>query len=96
MQDLLKQGYQARNIVFLGDSAGGGLVPAMAIQLRREGVTLPAALGMFSPHADLRNLGDTQRTMIGVDLFFLALLIFQAAMEWTDLLLSTWATMRAN
>jgi hypothetical protein len=63
-QDLLKQGYQGRNIVFLGDSGGGGLIPAMTIQLRREGVTLPAALGRFSPHANHR--GDTQHTMIGI------------------------------
>ena len=66
-QDLLKQGYQGRNIVLLGDSAGGGMVPALAIQLQREGVALPAALGMFSPYADVRSRGDTMRTMIGID-----------------------------
>jgi acetyl esterase/lipase len=67
VQDLLKQGYQGRNIVLLGDSAGGGMVPALAIQLQREGVALPAALGMFSPYADVRSRGDTMRTMIAVD-----------------------------
>jgi acetyl esterase/lipase len=67
VQDLLKQGYQGRNIVLLGDSAGGGMVPAVAIQLQCEGITLPAALGMFSPYSDLRSLGDSARCMIAVD-----------------------------
>jgi acetyl esterase/lipase len=66
-KDLLKQGYQGKNILLLGDSAGGGLVPAIAIQLQNEGVALPAALGMFSPFADMRNRGDSTRIMAGVD-----------------------------
>jgi acetyl esterase/lipase len=62
-----EQGYQGKNIVLLGDSAGGGMVPALVIQLQREGVALPAALGMFSPCADMRNRGDTTRIMIGIN-----------------------------
>jgi acetyl esterase/lipase len=62
-----KEGYKAHNIVLLGDSAGGGLVPAVAIQLQREGEPLPAALGMFSPYVDLRGKGDTTRTLNAVD-----------------------------
>lgn len=64
---LLKEGYKANNIVFLGDSAGGGMVAAMAVQLQREGEPLPAALGMFSPWSDLVGLGDTKVTLNGVD-----------------------------
>jgi len=66
-----QEGYSPKNIVLLGDSAGGGLVPAMAAQLQREGVALPAALGMFSPFTDLRNAqrSDTVKTLIGVDPF---------------------------
>jgi acetyl esterase/lipase len=66
-KSLLSEGYRPGNIVLLGDSAGGGLVAAMAVQLAREGVGLPAALGMFSPWADLERGGDTGVTMIGVD-----------------------------
>jgi acetyl esterase/lipase len=68
-KELLKQGYKAKNLVLLGDSAGGGMVAAVAIQLRREGVALPAALGMFSPWADPDPSisFDTQYTLAGVD-----------------------------
>jgi acetyl esterase/lipase len=54
-------------MVRLGDSAGGGLVAAVAIQLQREGAALPAALGMFSPLADLGRQLDTAVTLAGVD-----------------------------
>ena len=45
------------------------MVAAAAIQLQREGVALPAALGMFSPAADLDQAQglDTPVTLIGVD-----------------------------
>uniref|UniRef100_A0A383W8B7 Alpha/beta hydrolase fold-3 domain-containing protein n=1 Tax=Tetradesmus obliquus TaxID=3088 RepID=A0A383W8B7_TETOB len=68
-KDLLQQGYKGSNIVLLGDSAGGGLVAAVAIALQREGVALPAALGMFSPWAELGRRGqlDTAATLAGVD-----------------------------
>ena len=62
-----QQGYNPKNIVLLGDSAGGGLVAATAVQLKREGVALPAALGMFSPWSDLSDRGDTRVTLYGVD-----------------------------
>ena len=61
------QGYKPENIAFVGDSAGGGMVAAMAVQLQREGVPLPAALGMFSPWSDLTDRGDTKVTLNGVD-----------------------------
>jgi acetyl esterase/lipase len=61
------QGYKPENIVFVGDSAGGGMVAAMALQLQREGVPLPAALGMFSPWSDATEAGDTKVTMTGLD-----------------------------
>lgn len=62
-----REGYNPNNIVFLGDSAGGGLVAASAVQLQREGEALPAALGMFSPFSDAFALGDTAVTLHAVD-----------------------------
>jgi acetyl esterase/lipase len=62
-----QHGYNPKNIVFLGDSAGGGMVAAAAVQLQQEGVALPAALGMFSPWADLTVRGDSVATLNGVD-----------------------------
>lgn len=66
------QGYQAKNIVLLGDSAGGGLVAAVTIQLQRESIPLPAALGMFSPYADPDPSipFDTKSTLIAIDPIF--------------------------
>jgi acetyl esterase/lipase len=61
------EGYRPRNLAFVGDSAGGNLVAAAAIQLRREGVALPGALGMLSPAADATNKGDTVVTLNAVD-----------------------------
>lgn len=61
------QGYSARNIVLLGDSAGGGMVAAAAIQLRREDVPLPAALGMLSPWVELEKPLDTGVSLVGFD-----------------------------
>lgn len=60
-------GYNPKNIVFVGDSAGGGAVAAAAIQLQREEEPLPAALGMFSPWVDLATRGDTAVTLNAVD-----------------------------
>lgn len=61
------QGYQAKNIVLLGDSAGGQMVAALTIQLQRQGLPLPAALGMFSPAAEWNTTLDSRETMIAVD-----------------------------
>jgi acetyl esterase/lipase len=66
-RELLKRGYKGSNMVLLGDSAGGGLVAAVAIQLQRERLALPAALSMFSPLADLGRQLDTAVTLAGVD-----------------------------
>lgn len=43
-QALLDQGYHGTDIVFMGDSAGGNLIFAMALYLRDNGMELPAGL----------------------------------------------------
>ena len=50
---LLAQGIPADDLVIAGDSAGGGLSVAAAVQLRELGVPLPRALVLFSPWTDL-------------------------------------------
>ncbi len=56
---LLEQGIAADSIVLAGDSAGGGLVMACALQIRDAGLPPPAALVMFSPWVDLTLSGDS-------------------------------------
>ena len=50
---LLEQGIAAKNIVIAGDSAGGGLALALAVQLRTQHLPLPRALVLLSPWVDL-------------------------------------------
>lgn len=50
---LLDQGHAAERIVIGGDSAGGGLAIAVALQLREDGGPLPAGLLTVSPWLDL-------------------------------------------
>lgn len=56
---LLDEGYSATQISLGGDSAGGGLVLALAIRLRDENLPLPAALALISPWTDLTLGGPT-------------------------------------
>lgn len=50
---LLERGVEARDIVLAGDSAGGGLTLACALQIRDAGLPLPAGLVLLSPWTDL-------------------------------------------
>jgi acetyl esterase/lipase len=58
---LLAEGVAPEQIAFGGDSAGGGLVLGLALELRDLGLPLPAALIAFSPWADLTHSGATIR-----------------------------------
>ncbi|WP_398491737.1 alpha/beta hydrolase [Variovorax sp.] len=50
---LLDAGFDAKRIVIGGDSAGGGLAVAVALQLREKGHPQPAGLLTISPWSDL-------------------------------------------
>lgn len=50
---LLEQGFQAKNIVLAGDSAGGNLTITTLMALRDRGMPLPAAAACLSPVIDL-------------------------------------------
>ena len=56
---LLKQGFNPKNIVICGESAGGGLTMATMLKLRELNLPLPAAAVMQSPWVDLRSRGKS-------------------------------------
>ncbi|WP_179301872.1 alpha/beta hydrolase [Neobacillus jeddahensis] len=58
---LLDHGHQPAQIIFAGDSAGGGLCLATALVLRDQNMPLPAALVCLSPWVDLTSSGESYR-----------------------------------
>jgi monoterpene epsilon-lactone hydrolase len=61
-QALLDNGTAASDIVFAGESAGGGLAVATLVNARDHGLSLPAAAFVMSPYADLTLAGTTMET----------------------------------
>ncbi len=59
---LLAQGVSSSNIVFAGDSAGGGLCLATLLALRDQDIPLPAAAVAISPWTDLKCTGASYRS----------------------------------
>lgn len=59
---LLDRGTPPEGIVFMGESAGGGLALAALIAVRDEGLPLPAAAVAVSPWTDLTCSGETYTT----------------------------------
>jgi acetyl esterase/lipase len=50
---LLAEGYDPSDIVFAGESAGGGLCLALAFKLRELGMAMPRCVYLMSPWVDL-------------------------------------------
>ncbi len=63
----LRRVYPAERIVVGGDSAGGALALALALQLREGGEDLPAALLLLSPVTDPEGGGESHRTRADAD-----------------------------
>ena len=59
---LLHNGTAPSDIVFAGESAGGGLAIATLVNARDHGLPLPAAAFVMSPYADLTLAGATMET----------------------------------
>jgi monoterpene epsilon-lactone hydrolase len=59
---LLHNGTIPPDIVFAGESAGGGLAIATLVNARDHGLPLPAAAYVMSPYADLTLAGATMET----------------------------------
>lgn len=56
-QWLLDAGYVGRQIIVVGDSAGGGLALALAMYVRDHGMPLPQKMVLMSPWTDLTASG---------------------------------------
>jgi epsilon-lactone hydrolase len=59
---LLRNGTAPSDIVFAGESAGGGLAVATLVNARDHGLPLPAAAFAMSPYADLTLAGTTMES----------------------------------
>ncbi len=64
---LLTEGADPRCIAVVGDSAGGGLVLALLLKLRDDGIVLPAAAVALSPWTDLALTGVSLATNAEAD-----------------------------
>ncbi|WNG17582.1 alpha/beta hydrolase [Cystobacter fuscus] len=66
-QWLLRRGLTPERITIAGDSAGGGLVLAMLVACRSQGLPLAGAAVCLSPWVDLEATGESYRTRESVD-----------------------------
>ena len=64
---LLDQGHDPGQIVFAGDSSGGGLAVASMIALRENQINLPAGGVCISPWVDLAQTGNSIQTKAEID-----------------------------
>lgn len=64
---LLGHGYRGKDIAFIGDSAGGGLVVSVALAIKDARLALPAAIAALSPLTDLTPTSDTRVTLAAYD-----------------------------
>ncbi|MDO9236665.1 MAG: alpha/beta hydrolase [Aquabacterium sp.] len=69
-KELLRQGINPKDVVFGGDSAGGGLALACLVAARDQGLPMPAGAVLFSPWSDLTCSGETMKTLADVDVMF--------------------------
>ena len=69
---LLDYGYNPKNIVVAGDSAGGGLTMSLMLELRHSGIPLPGAAVLISPFLDLTASGESVTTRAAQEPWFRA------------------------
>jgi len=75
---ILAQGYQPKDIIISGDSAGGGLSLAAVLSLRDAGDPLPAAVVCMSPWTDLTFMGKSHLSKAKAD----CVLLTDVLREW--------------
>lgn len=64
---LMMQGYSNKEVILVGDSAGGNLALILTLKLRDEKRFLPARLVLFSPWTDLTSSGASHESKREVD-----------------------------
>ena len=69
-RSLIDMGIPAKDIIFAGDSAGGGLAVATLLALRDAGDALPAAAVLLSPFLDVTGSGASMQTRLEQDPWF--------------------------
>jgi len=69
-EGLLSNGVDASDIIFAGESAGGGLAIATLVNARDHRLPLPAAAFVMSPYVDLTLAGTTMETKREADPLF--------------------------
>ncbi len=60
---LLKSDYSMDDIAIYGDSSGAGLAISSVLNLRDNGMGMPAAVVLWSPWVDISDTGDTATTL---------------------------------
>ncbi|HEX3459270.1 MAG TPA: alpha/beta hydrolase [Acidimicrobiales bacterium] len=66
-RQLMADGIGPDHLAVAGDSAGGGLVVALLLALRSEGIPLPAAAVCLSPWVDLTQSGTSYEELVDRD-----------------------------
>ncbi len=66
-KDLLKQGFDPKKIIVMGDSAGGNMTLTLLLKLKLEKLPLPGAAIPLSPATDMNYSGESITTRADVD-----------------------------
>lgn len=64
---LMLLGYGARDVILVGDSAGGNLALALTLKLKDSKRLLPRGMVLMSPWTDLTSSGKSLETKAGID-----------------------------
>ena len=67
---LREAGHDWADIALFGDSAGAAIACGAILKVRDDGLGLPAALVLWSPWADIAEVGDSYATLRDADLVF--------------------------
>jgi acetyl esterase/lipase len=78
-KSIIKQGFNPKNIIISGDSAGGGLALACVLSLKKEKIPLPVAIICLSPWTDLTCSGGTYITKQKADPFLVPSFLKESA-----------------
>jgi monoterpene epsilon-lactone hydrolase len=66
-QQLLKNGISPKDIIVMGDSAGGGLALSTLVAAKDRNIPLPSAAVLFSPWVDLTLSNDSYKKLESLD-----------------------------